>query len=189
MSRNGHPFLMHMTTLTRVGLAGLVARIRAETERHTTAEATSRAVARLLTAPLPSIELLSPDERRGDDTGFVRHTLHAEAGFSIAALVWRPGQLTPIHDHVAWCAFVVLQGVEFETLYRDDGDRLTEIGRAANRVGDASGFAPPGDIHRVHNTGESTAISLHVYGADLGHGESSVRRVYDLPVSRRGLAA
>ena len=189
MSRNGHPFLMHTTTPTRVGLAGLVARIRAETQRHTTAEATSRAVARLLTAPLPSIELLSPDERRGDDTGFVRHTLHAEAGFSIAALVWRPGQLTPIHDHVAWCAFVVLQGVEFETLYRDDGDRLTEIGRAANHAGDASGFAPPGDIHRVHNTGESTAISLHVYGADLGHGESSVRRVYDLPVSRRGLAA
>ena len=96
---------------------------------------------------------------------------------------------TPIHDHVAWCAFVVLQGVEFETLSRDDGDHLTELGRAANRVGDASGFAPPGDIHRVHNTGGSTAISLHVYGADLGRGESSVRRVYDLPVARRGLVA
>ena len=182
MSRNGHPFLMHTTTLTRVGLAGLVARIRAETERHTTADATSRAVARLLTASLPSIELLSPDERRGDDTGFVRHTLHAEAGFSIAALVWQPGQLTPIHDHVAWCAFVVLQGVEFETLYRDDGDHLTEIGRVANQVGDVSGFAPPGDIHRVHNTGDITAISLHVYGADLSADGVSIRREYDMRV-------
>ena len=33
-----------------------------------------------------------------------------------------------------------------------------------------------------HNTGDVTAISLHVYGADLGTHPESVRRVYDLPV-------
>lgn len=60
--------------------------------------------------------------------------------------------------------------------------RETEIGRTANQVGEVSGFAPPGDIHRVHNTGDSTAISLHIYGADLGVTPSSIRRVYDLPV-------
>ena len=54
------------------------------------------------------------------------------------------------------------------------GDHLTEIGRSANGVGDVSGFAPPGDIHRVHNTGDETAISLHVYGADLSVSPSSV---------------
>ena len=98
------------------------------------------------------------------------------------ALVWRPGQLTPIHDHIAWCAFAVLQGTEFETLYRDEGDHLVEIGRNANEVGDVSGFAPPGDIHRVHNVGEGTAISLHVYGADLSRDGVSIRRVYELPI-------
>ena len=36
-----------------------------------------------------------------------------------------------------------------------------------NHVGDVSGFAPPGDIHRVHNTADETAISIHVYGTDV----------------------
>ena len=73
-------------------------------------------------------------------------------------------------------------GRRVRALYRDHGDHLTEIGRAANQVGDVSGFAPPGDIHRVHNTGDVTAISLHVYGADLGADGASVRREYDLPI-------
>jgi hypothetical protein len=34
----------------------------------------------------------------------------------------------------------------------------------------------------VHNTGDTTAVSLHVYGADLGDDATSVRREYDLPV-------
>jgi predicted metal-dependent enzyme (double-stranded beta helix superfamily) len=45
-----------------------------------------------------------------------------------------------------------------------------------------SGFAPPGDIHRVHNVGERTAISVHIYGTDVSRIGSSVRRYYDLPV-------
>jgi predicted metal-dependent enzyme (double-stranded beta helix superfamily) len=45
-----------------------------------------------------------------------------------------------------------------------------------------SGFAPPGDIHRVRNIGDDTAISLHVYGADITRLGSSIRRTYDLPV-------
>jgi 3-mercaptopropionate dioxygenase len=45
-----------------------------------------------------------------------------------------------------------------------------------------SGFAPPGDIHRVRNHGRDVAISLHVYGADIARLGSSVRRIYDLPL-------
>jgi 3-mercaptopropionate dioxygenase len=45
-----------------------------------------------------------------------------------------------------------------------------------------SGFAPPGDIHRVRNIGDDVAISMHVYGADISRLGSSVRRVYDLPL-------
>jgi predicted metal-dependent enzyme (double-stranded beta helix superfamily) len=51
-------------------------------------------------------------------------------------------------------------------------------------VGDVSGFAPPGDIHRVRNSGDSEAISIHVYGTDLSRLGSSSRRFYDLPVVR-----
>jgi predicted metal-dependent enzyme (double-stranded beta helix superfamily) len=34
----------------------------------------------------------------------------------------------------------------------------------------------------VVNTGADTAITLHVYGADLGDGRGSVLRVYTAPV-------
>jgi predicted metal-dependent enzyme (double-stranded beta helix superfamily) len=51
-----------------------------------------------------------------------------------------------------------------------------------NEPGDVSGFAPPGDIHRVRNVGDETAISIHVYGTDVSRIGSSVRRYYDLPV-------
>ena len=115
--------------------------------------------------------------------------LHTEpdGSFSVCALVWRPGQITPIHDHVTWCVFGVIQGTEYEELYalRGDGRWLAEVGRNANGEGEVSGFAPPGDIHRVRNHGDSVAISLHVYGADITRLGSSVRRVYDLPVRRR----
>lgn len=179
---------MDTTAATRVGLADLVGRIREQIGRAAGARETALAVAAALREPLPTVELLTPEERSGAGDGYHRHTLYSEPGLSIAALVWPPGQRTAIHDHVAWCSFVVLQGVEYETLYRDAGDHLTEIGRAANRTGDASGFAPPGDIHRVHNTGATTAISLHVYGADIGADDSSVRRTYDLPVRPAGQA-
>ena len=53
------------------------------------------------------------------------------------------------------------------------------VGQNDNHVGDVSGFAPPGDIHRVHNVGDTTAISIHVYGTDIGRVGSSVRRYYD----------
>ena len=59
------------------------------------------------------------------------------------------------------------------------------IARNQNPAGTVSGFAPPGDIHRVRNHGDGVAISLHVYGADITRLGSSVRRVYDLPVRRR----
>jgi 3-mercaptopropionate dioxygenase len=51
-----------------------------------------------------------------------------------------------------------------------------------NATGDVSGFAPPGDIHRVRNPGNRTAISIHIAGTDASRLGSSVRRDYDLPV-------
>ncbi|MFF5209455.1 cysteine dioxygenase [Streptosporangium sp. NPDC000396] len=173
---------MGIMTLARPGLAELVTGIRELTGRFATPRATAFAVADLLREKLPSPEILTEEERLGSPDSYVGHTLHTEAAFSITAVVWRPGQETVIHDHIAWCAFGVLQGVEYETLYRLDGDHLTVIGKTANQVGEVSGFAPPGDIHRVRNIGDSTAISLHIYGADLSVAQSSVRRTYDLPV-------
>src|ERR671919_443980 len=64
----------------------------------------------------------------------------------------------------------------------ETGGHLIEAGDNSNNTGDISGFAPPGDIHRVRNVGDGTAISLHIYGTDVSRIGSSVRRYYDLPV-------
>jgi predicted metal-dependent enzyme (double-stranded beta helix superfamily) len=70
----------------------------------------------------------------------------------------------------------VIQGVEHEELFDAD---LRLVDRSDNHVGDVGGFAPPGDIHRVHNAADTTAISIHIYGTDVTRTGSSVRRYYD----------
>ena len=159
-------------------LSPLVAGIRPAVASRADWAETAQLVADQLRRHLPTPEALTAEQRLGSPDGYRSHTLHAEpdGSFSIIALVWRPGQLTRIHDHMTWCAFAVIQGVEHEELF--DGD-LNMIGRSDNHVGDVSGFAPPGDIHRVHNTGDTTAISIHVYGTDVTRIGSSVRRYYD----------
>ncbi|MEV6278467.1 cysteine dioxygenase family protein [Nocardia sp. NPDC051832] len=175
---------MELLTPTRPGLSRLIDGIRPAL-RAGDPHLVATAVAGALRDSSPGIEILTADERLGSDAGIGRVVLHTEELFSIQAVIWRPGQVTPIHDHIAWCAFAVLQGVEEETLYRDDGTHLTMLGQSVNGTGEVSGFAPPGDIHQVRNPGNDTAITLHVYGADLGGGRSSVHRTYDLPIHPR----
>ena len=154
---------------------------------------TARLVASALERHLPSPSVLTAEQRIGDPGTYKSDVLHSEpdGSFSIVALVWRPGQVTPIHDHVTWCVFGVIQGMEREELFELDeqGTCLVEAGSRVNRTGEVSGFAPPGDIHRVRNAGDRTAISLHIYGTDVSRIGSSVRRHYDLPVQPSRLAA
>jgi predicted metal-dependent enzyme (double-stranded beta helix superfamily) len=159
-------------------LTDLVAGVRAAVDRHMSWAETAELVADELRAHLPNPDVLPAEQRLGSPDGYRSHVLHAEpdGSFSIIALVWRPGQATRIHDHVTWCTFGVIQGVEHEDLYDAD---LNLLGETDNRVGEVSGFAPPGDIHRVHNVGDTTAISIHVYGTDITRVGSSVRRYYD----------
>jgi predicted metal-dependent enzyme (double-stranded beta helix superfamily) len=168
------------------GLGALVSGVRAVVRRRSDWHETAALVSDELALHLPSPRVLTEEQRNGDPQTYRSHLLHAEpdGSFSIVALVWRPGQVTPIHDHVTWCVFGVVQGVEYEELFTLDERRgcLVAAGTAANETGEVSGFAPPGDIHRVRNAGEETAISIHIYGTDVARIGSSVRRYYDLPV-------
>ena len=49
---------------------------------------------------------------RIDSRIYRQHILHVESNdsFSIAALVWRRGQATPVHDHISWCVVGVYKG-------------------------------------------------------------------------------
>ena len=167
------------------GLGGLISAVRAATRTGASWAETADLVADVLWLHMPGPEILTAEQRHGHPAGYRCHLLHAEpdGAFSVVALVWRPGQDTPIHDHVTWCVFGVIQGTEHEERYtlRDDG-WLEQAGTTLNVTGDVAGLAPPGDIHRVRNAGPQTAVSLHIYGTDISRLNSSVRRIYDLPV-------
>jgi 3-mercaptopropionate dioxygenase len=166
---------------------GLVRAVRAEVRRGLSWQDTADRVAAALRANLPDPAAILPVSlRRGDPAGYQSHLLYVEpdGSFSISAMVWMPGQQTMIHDHVAWCVTGVLQGYEYEEVFAlpDGGRALRLAARNVNPAGAVSGFAPPGDIHRVRNTGDTVAISMHVYGADISRLGNSIRREYTLPV-------
>ena len=166
---------------------GLVCAVRTEVRRGLGWQDTAGCVAAALRSSLPDpVEILSAPLRRGDPAGYQSHLLYAEpdGSFSISAMVWMPGQQTMIHDHVAWCVTGVLQGREYEEIFAlaDGGRALRLAARNVNPPGTVSGFAPPGDIHRVRNTGDTVAVSMHIYGADISRLGNSIRREYNLPV-------
>jgi 3-mercaptopropionate dioxygenase len=162
----------------------LVVAIRGAVSCHGSWQDTANRVARALRRDLPGPNLLTPEQLAGDPSGYQTHLLHAEpdGSFSITAMVWLPGQETSIHDHVTWCVTGVLQGTEYEEIFGLRGDYLEVLARNQNEAGTISGFAPPGDIHRVRNEGTGVAVSMHVYGTDISRVGSSIRREYTLPV-------
>ena len=180
---------MSSTSIQRVGsLSELIAPVRAAARQICTPAETANLVAGVLRRGLPDRRILTPVQLAGDPDRYAQHVLWAEPDgcFSIVALVWRPGQTTPIHDHVAWCVVGVMEGVEEETRYRlvstDGRPGLQLSGVDYNPAGTVCAIAPPGDIHCVRNAGADVAVSLHVYGADIHRLGSSVRRNYDLPL-------
>ncbi|MGW1504000.1 hypothetical protein ACWCQW_36695 [Streptomyces mirabilis] len=123
-----------------------------------------------------------------DPLNYRQHILYADpdGSFSIVALVWLPGQQTPIHDHMAWCVVGVYQGEEEEQRFRlaseGHGDHLTLDSTVVNRQGSVTSVEPPGDIHLVRNATSEKVISIHIYGVDVRERGSSIRRCYELSV-------
>ncbi len=116
---------------------------------------------------------------------YSRHLLHnnAAANYAVVAIVWAPGQMSPVHAHRTWCAFGIHQGWLAET-YFDAGAQaagcVTPSPTACHaHAAGSTGCAPAGHeaIHRLANLGTANAISLHVYGVafdDFGVGVNEV---------------
>lgn len=165
-------------------IAGVRRIVRAEANQRRAAGA----VAGLLEAYLRRDDLLTKDQMQPDPENYQQHVLHVEndGSFSVAALVWLPGQETPIHDHVSWCVVGVYKGAEYEIRYdlcQQNGETcLVETGNGLNRQGSVDALVPPGDVHKVTNAGSGLAVSIHIYGANLAALGCSIRHRYDLPV-------
>ena len=169
-------------------LAELIDGVRSVVRSGRDARETGAEVSALLRPFLGRHDLLCEEQMEPAADGYRQHVLHVEddGSFSVVALVWLPGQATAIHDHVSWCVVGVHRGEEHETVYElgDAGTdpHLVVTARMISPVGSVAALVPPGDIHHVENGGRELAVSLHIYGADIGKLGSSIRRHYDYEV-------
>jgi predicted metal-dependent enzyme (double-stranded beta helix superfamily) len=136
---------------------------------------------RALLATLIAQDAWLPDAFMEPDPDHYRiHRLHVDpAGrFSVSAMVWGPGQGTPIHDHTVWGMVGILKGKErceeFNHLL-DPGGPLVRGQVHELHPGDIDIVSPTiGDIHRVSNAlDDGVWVSIHVYGGDIGAIERS----------------
>ena len=93
---------------------------------------------------------------------YARLAAHPE--HEVWLLTWLPGQGTDLHDHGGSAgAFVVVSG---ELTEQTVDRRVPRARQALLRAGSVRRFGPH-HIHRVVNTGERPAISVHAYGPAL----------------------
>ena len=144
-------------------------------------EAMAREVRLALHAATAESGWLPPERRRASHENYARHLIYADPGsrFSILALIWDRGQMSPIHGHHCWCAVGVYRGLLTETYYRAsaDGAPPVETGSARHAVGEST-FDPGAGIHRIGNYSGVLAISLHVYGVGPDCISTGVNRIY-----------
>lgn len=102
-----------------------------------------------------------------------------DEAFSIVAFVWGPGQIAPIHDHLVWGLVGVYKGAIEETRYHkiqgdqdNNGFHLEIVDTVIGEKNDISFVYPPNaDIHSVRNPFKDLAITIHIYGTDIGKQE------------------
>jgi predicted metal-dependent enzyme (double-stranded beta helix superfamily) len=157
------------TTLGAAPLAALVAAIARAAGRAAPA-ARPAAVAEAIAAGIGDPALLAGLDCPCSPDRYMRHRLHDDpaAGYAVVALVWRPGQMSPVHAHRSWCAFGVHRGILTETFYAPPATQEEAPEPSASRLlrpGETChGAADPRLIHRLANLSCATAVSIHCYG-------------------------
>ena len=143
-------------------------------------------------------KLLSAEHFRSEPEHYARNAIHiAPSGnLSLFALVWLPGQWTPVHDHGCWGVVGIVRGVLEERSYMsasgditaDSGIRLKRGGVILLNPGSVSSFVPnPDHIHRTGVPQErEPCVSLHLYGRNMNSFhiydvEAGTRHMIDVP--------
>ncbi len=139
---------------------------------------------------------LQPEHYRSSAASYSRNLIFnaPDASLSLYAIVWLPGQWTPVHDHGSWGVVGVVEGVLEERSYvrlspdrgADSDIELARGGVILLRRGAVTSFVPNPD--HIHVTGvpaeRPRAVSLHLYGRTM-----SDFNIYDVAArSRRRIA-
>ena len=97
----------------------------------------------------------------------------------MVAIVWTPGQMSPVHGHRTWCALGVHRGWLAETFFTHDGETTLPSGCIPRGPGATShANADLSAIHRIANLGTQEAVSIHVYGVSFERFGDGVNEVY-----------
>lgn len=124
-------------------------------------------------------EMLQEAHLRSDPAHYTRNLVYCapDSCLSLYALVWLPGQWTPVHDHGSWGVVGVVEGVLEERSFvrqsaddgRDEGIALARGGVVLLPPRAVSTFVPNPD--HIHITGvpagRPRAVSLHLYGRTM----------------------
>ena len=133
--------------------------------------------------------LLTPTQREGSAEHYRRHLLAADpqGRYAVAALVWFPHQASPVHAHHTWCGYAVLDGTLSETVFEWNGaQHCAGATRTQARNRGAVSFVRGGrgGIHRLGNSSDAPAVSLHIYGvagAQIATHVNDIVRSADVP--------
>lgn len=139
----------------------------------------TKLVAERLSALLDSDYRLPPELARPWADHHVNYPLHVAAGWSLAVVVWAPGQRTPVHGHETWGVVGIYSGAEREIRYAKPGGPgpLTPLADQVWERGQVTVCCTTDDdVHSVVAEGDEPTVGIHVYGADIGAIE---RRMYD----------
>jgi predicted metal-dependent enzyme (double-stranded beta helix superfamily) len=119
-----------------------------------------------------------------------------DESLSLYALVWLPGQWTPVHDHGSWGVVGVVRGMlEERSFMAADGEIRSNSGIKLKRGGiilldhgSVTTFVPNPD--HIHMTGvapeRERVVSLHLYGRNMNSFHvydvaAGTRRLIDVP--------
>lgn len=88
--------------------------------------------------------------------------------FSLLALIWAPGQYTPVHAHNAWGVVGVYRGRITEARFVKNGDGLVQTNSYLCKEREVS-IVEQGieQMHRLVNISTEVAVTLHCYGLNL----------------------
>jgi 3-mercaptopropionate dioxygenase len=120
---------------------------------------------------LPAAAYQSCDEK------YARHCLYKDpkGRFVVAAMVWKSGQGTPIHDHDgSWGLLGLVKGSLRVVNYHahDDNVHVGEMSLVPDPPHQPSARTDKSvcgcaDVHQVQNLSDRVAVSVHVYARDI----------------------
>lgn len=101
-----------------------------------------------------------------NDTYLTRNKIHSDSVFTLYAINWPIGYVSPIHGHpsLSGCWLMPVHGRLEEHLYHPQANYIYDM--CSLRKGNVSFISDILGMHRIRNVGGVNAVSLHVYTPD-----------------------